>query len=302
MQIYNTPPIIADKETYLFFIYKNNTNVIFLWYNENMSYIEQTIKERELAERTIDPRVLKIFKENKKELFCWDIIENQDGKKRSSYVYEWFTDDAKVFYVGKGVGNRINHILYDELKNDAPDGKYNYINNNYGIHSRKVIENLTDWEANIYERYQIWYREQQGEVLLQFVEASSYWGDFNEQENIINKQNQEPFIFVMPYHKRYYNYKNEDFKFDEIDLTKIKGVNLYNFHWSEDDLKQQITKEIESLGIKVYKGRCKAVDTIIVSGLITSDQYLWLKKQKYKIIHIKQIQNYKGANWCINFF
>lgn len=255
-----------------------------------MSYVEQMIKERELAEHTIDPRVLKIFKENKKELFCWDIIENQDGKKRSSYVYEWFTSDGKVFYVGKGVGNRINHILNDELKNDTPDGKYNYINNNYGIYSRKVIENLTDWEASIYERYQIWYREQQGEVLLQAIDSTSYFGDINDQEKKINNPNQEPFIFVMPYHKRYYNYKNEDFRFDEIDLQKIKGAFLYNFHWSEDKLKQQIINKLESHGVRTYKSRCKAVDTIIVSGLITSEKYIWLKKQNYKILHIKQLE------------
>ena len=181
------------------------------------------------------------------------------------------------------------------MKNDTPDGKYNYLKKTYGIYSRKIIENLTDWEAGIYERYQIWYREQQGEVLLQAIDSTSYFGDINEQEDKIKNPNHEPFIFVMPYHKRYYNYKNEDFKFDEVDFTKIKGVNLYNFHWSEEDLKCQITNLIESLGIKVYKSRCKAVDTVVVTGLITSDQYLWLKKQNFKVVHIKQICIQKRA-------
>ncbi|MBO5229542.1 MAG: hypothetical protein J6B20_01975 [Clostridia bacterium] len=255
-----------------------------------MNFIEQMIKNKKDAEKTIDPRVLKVFKENKQEIFYNDIIENQSEKKRSSYVYEWYTGDGKIFYVGKGVGNRINHILYDELKNDKPDGKYNYLNNTYGIYSRKVIENLTDWEAGIFERYQIRYREKQGEVLFQAIDSTSYFGNINEQEDKLNIQNQEPFIFVMPYHKRYYNYKDDDFKFDTFDLKQINGVYLYNFNWRENNLLQDTKIKLLSLGIKIYKTRCKAVDTVFVSGLITSDQYLMLKKQNYKIMHIKQIK------------
>ncbi len=250
---------------------------------------EEMVKAKKLAEESIDPRVLKVFKEHKDSLFAFMPIENQTGKPRKSYVYEWVTGDNKIFYVGKGVGNRINHIINDELKNDSEDGIYNKLNRDFGISGRKVIENITDWEASVYELYQIWLREQQGEVLLQFIEATSYWGNVNEMEEYINKPETLPFIYLMPYHKRYYDYKQEDFKFDELNLNDIKGVYLYHFNFREEDLKQKVIDYLTKANIKVYKSHCKAVDTIIVSGLITSDHYLRLKKQNSKIYHIKQL-------------
>ncbi|MBR4003040.1 MAG: hypothetical protein IKI95_03105 [Clostridia bacterium] len=248
---------------------------------------EEMIKEREIAEKSIEPRVLKVFKEHKEELFSFMPIENQTGKPRKSYVYEWQTGDGKIFYVGKGVGNRINHIVYDELKNDTEDGVYNKLNKEFGISGVKVIEGLTDWEAAIYEIYQIWLREQQGEILLQTIDATSYWGNINEMEDLLEKEEIKPFVYLMPYHKRYYNYKEEDFRFDECEIKNSKGIYLYSF--KNDDLKQKATKYFENQGIKVYKSHCKAVDTVFVAGLITSQQYLWLKKKNCKINHIKQL-------------
>ena len=59
------------------------------------------------------------------------VIEDQTGLPRNSYVYEWYTGDNKIFYVGKGVKDRLNHILFDELKNDSEDGIYRYLNDNF---------------------------------------------------------------------------------------------------------------------------------------------------------------------------
>ena len=55
---------------------------------------EEMVKATELAEQSIDPRVLKVFKEHKEDLFAFMPIENQTGK--ISTFIEDFQKSAEV--------------------------------------------------------------------------------------------------------------------------------------------------------------------------------------------------------------
>lgn len=81
--------------------------------------------------------------------------------KRESYVYEYFvTDTNEIFYVGKGIRNRINDMTgrNQEFLRTLKD-----LEGNYGC--RKVKENLTDVEAGEYEQYLIERYREEGQPL-----------------------------------------------------------------------------------------------------------------------------------------
>ena len=58
-----------------------------------------------------------------------------DSKKY--YVYEWYLNDGRVFYVGKGCGDRYKHIL-DEIKNQVKPQTYNKIEQLYIQFRQKI--------------------------------------------------------------------------------------------------------------------------------------------------------------------
>lgn len=161
-----------------------------------------------------------------------------------------------IVYVGKGKGSRINHIRYDEMKHQYWGPIYHHIENTFGLNSRKVIENLTNWEAEVYERHWILKREKEGNVLLQFVDSTSYWSINNENE----------LVDIMPYKKRYYGKTINDYPFDTLELKGIKGAYLLY-----DDL--ELEKILKNNKIKVYKTICPSVNAIFVDGVINSDKY-----------------------------
>lgn len=223
-------------------------------------------------------------------------ITDQSNKKRESYVYEWSTIDEKVFYVGKGVKDRINHIIWDELKNDADDGIYNYLNK-IGIKSRKIVEGLTDLEACIYEVYWIWKREQEGNVLLQFKDSNSYWKDYD----VFNKNNQnkiKPDIYITPVHKKYYGINDGDLVFDDFDLESTKSV-LIDF--KDYNNSKKFRHYLESLRIRVYQKDSKYVDTVFFDYVIDSYTFKKYKSLCHKLIHFNQIKDkvINNLDFCI---
>ena len=61
-----------------------------------MNFIEQMIKNKKDAEKTIDPRELKVYKENKQEIFIADGVRNDSFIKESngkigvlSFLFSW---------------------------------------------------------------------------------------------------------------------------------------------------------------------------------------------------------------------
>lgn len=84
-----------------------------------------------------------------------------------------------------------------------------------------LLDGLTDQEATIYETYLIWKREKEGEVLIQFVFAESYWtGHDTEVKKIENGI--RPNIWIPPMTKRYFPERIAELpEYDEIDENAI---------------------------------------------------------------------------------
>lgn len=130
--------------------------------------------------------VREIYEKNKEMYDCFLYIEDDTGKPEKSYVYEWFTvANNKVFYVGKGVGSRKNHVLleikrYEENPRKYKGQRWKELQDAYGIDCRIVMDGLTNEEAEIMEIHFIVERIKQREPLLQFVIP---W----EFEEVLNK-------------------------------------------------------------------------------------------------------------------
>lgn len=119
--------------------------------------------------------VQKIYDENKSvydEFF--DLYDETDDQRRF-YVYEWYiVESNKVFYVGKGTGDRYKHIIEEirryEKNNRKYKGKrYKYLNDEFTIDHRIIMDGLTDIESQIVEFHFIIQRLLEFQPLLQNI-------------------------------------------------------------------------------------------------------------------------------------
>ena len=119
--------------------------------------------------------VKKIYDENR-DIFWGRVVPHDDpDQPRKYYIYEWFTVSTnKVFYVGKGTGSRVRHILkeieeFEKNPRKYKGSHYKILKDHFGIDYRIVMDNLTDEESQIMELYTIVQRLLDDHPLLQSV-------------------------------------------------------------------------------------------------------------------------------------
>lgn len=126
-----------------------------------------------------------------------DIDFNESDDNRKFYVYQWYTDNGKIFYVGKGTGNRYNHVLKEIETYEANPRKYkgeNYkkIKDAYGINYSIIMSDLTECEALIMETYYIKkYLTERQPLLNQITPAldddtEAYWYDVHYSGKLLD--------------------------------------------------------------------------------------------------------------------
>lgn len=108
---------------------------------------------------------------------------------RKYYVYEWHTSNGKIFYVGKGTGERYDHILkeietYESNPRKYKGANYKLLQDTYGIDYSIIIDKLTECEALIMETYYIIkYLTERQPLLNQIIPATdneelyNFWYD-----------------------------------------------------------------------------------------------------------------------------
>ena len=126
-----------------------------------------------------------------------DIEFNESDDNRKFYVYQWYTDNGKIFYVGKGTGNRYTHILkeidtYETNPKKYKGKNYKLIKDSYGINYSIIMSDLTECEALIMETYFIKkYLTERHPLLNQITpaldnETEKYWYDVHYSGNLLD--------------------------------------------------------------------------------------------------------------------
>ena len=211
------------------------------------------------------------------------------------YVYEWYLNDGRVFYVGKGCGNRYRHIL-DELKNQNKHGYYyKKLQDDFGINYRIVRESLSEVEALKYESELIKTRREEGNFLIQFIieptEDDYKKLIFNNELGIkYTKRDFIPCVRIDDFHKFYYGIKDFSINFDEVTFDRLKHVytDFKRSFISDLTLIEKEKSEIEEYIIQKKFSKTKNVksgDSVIIYTDLDYIDYLKYKDNNISILH-----------------
>lgn len=212
-----------------------------------------------------------------------------DSGNSNYYVYEWFTKDSgKVFYVGKGTGNRYRHILTDMKR---PRGKlYQELQDSFGIDYRFVVENLTSYESALYELCLILERFDEGEVLLQSANNPGqdvYWEQRQDMTSQCIARTFTPSIIVDPYHKKYFDIVPP--QFDPVCEDGLSHVSLLaSFSAGSPETTQEIEylkNVLVSNGTKVFSTTAKSAKAVIEFDNMDYSKYLHYKERGLFVYH-----------------
>ena len=227
----------------------------------------------------LHPEVQRLYNMYKEEMGFWSPNAEYDPDDRRFYVYAWFTKDAekKVFYVGKGTGDRVKHILteirlYEENTAKYKGQRYKELRDKFGIDYEILINNITDYEAEIYEYCMMREYTKQGEVLLNFVDMPLDYEELKDTNTDIH-----PEISVDRYYKRYFGCTCNP-QFDKVEIDKLLYAYFYGnwktktkSHFAE---KERIKQWIQASGGKVYASIGKGTKCVIVQGNYPYEHFL----------------------------
>ena len=202
---------------------------------------------------------------------------NPDDKR--FYVYAWFTkgNEKKVFYVGKGTGNRGKHILTEIRQDEENTGKYKgqrykELQDKFGIDYEILIDGVTEYEAEIYEYCMMREYTKQGEILLNFVDMPLDYEELKDTNTDLH-----PEIEVDKYYRRYLGY-NETPQFDKINIDNLLRAYIYG-NWQTNTKeciaeKEKIKQWIQAAGGRVYASIGKRTKCIIVQGKYSLENFV----------------------------
>lgn len=231
--------------------------------------------------------------------------EDELSKDRVYYVYEWFIKDSqKVFYVGKGKGDR-----YKQDKNYY----FKKVKENFDCDVRFIKTNLTEYESLLLEEEWIAKRAQEGHVLTNIVTPNAL-GAFEKPEEFTYMQT--PKISISRVDREYFGVK--DVSYDKINLETLLKTHIYRTSCAglgklysnsnkefipqeecEKIINELITKVvqyIEGKGGRVYKSRAKSVRSIINYGVMTYETYLHFKEKGYDVYHLIDVLKFIEEN------
>lgn len=241
----------------------------------------------------LHPQIEKLYQEYKEEMQFWHPNANHNPTDKRFYVYIWFTvKDKKIFYVGKGIGNRVKHILKEiEQHEKAPNkhykgARYKQIKDRWGIDYKILIDGITDYEAEIYEYCLMREYTAQGEVLLNFV-------DMPVDETVLDGEF-EPIIYKDKFYERYLcDVTTPVFDTVEIDTlseTYFYKCGIYTQNVVSCNRAQDIIMQwLKLANGRVYKTLSKSVKSVIVMGIIDYELFLNWKRKKLKIYNAKEV-------------
>lgn len=149
--------------------------------------------------------VKKIYDEHRDIFWGFIVPHDEPNQPRKHYVYEWYTVATnKVFYVGKGVNSRYNHIekeieTFEKNAKKYKGAHYKFLKDRFGIAHRIIMNELTNEESQIMELYFIVQRLLEHQPLLQSVIPWEKGGlteeHFNEHIELFSSKGEKFFKF-----------------------------------------------------------------------------------------------------------
>lgn len=243
----------------------------------------------------IHPEVQRLYEKYRDEMSFWRPNVGYNNNKKF-YVYKWITsDEEKVFYVGKGTGNRVKHILkeieeYEKDNRKYKGERYKQLKDIHGIEYKIILDGLSDFEAQIYEFCMMREFTNNGEVLLNYADMPLTAENTNP---IIS-----PKIFKDKYFERYLN----DYSiptFDSINLEGLSQVYFYDALLPKGefyDKRDKIISWIEASGGRIYSNKGKKVKSIIVFGLYPYEKYKEDHKDGKKVYSADEVMDFITRN------
>lgn len=218
------------------------------------------------------------------------------------YVYEWFIkDDGRVFYVGKGKGDR-----YKQDKNSL----FVDVKQAFDCDVRFVEYGLTEYDALVLEEELFAKREKEGHVLTNIItpNADGALKRRNEYEYMTPPQ-----VEVTRIDSEYFGVEARPF--DEISQDALLKTyihkmtcyglgNLYFKNERNECIQQQIVEKrinvlsekvktfIERKGGRLYRSKAKSIKSIIIYGGILHDSYQRYKDEGLEVYHLIDVLRY----------
>lgn len=251
----------------------------------------------------LSPEVVRLYEQYRGECNRYFLdLPKFDPEDKKYYVYAWhtITKPKRYFYVGKGTGQRYQHIRREikkdrEGKNNIRFERYSIIEEKHGIDFEILLDGLSEYEALIYEQCKKGEFLDAGEVLLNVEgmpddKLPEGWYDPKKQEG------RAPTLIKDPFYSRYLDDDKTPF-FDEISEEGLSRVYLYPYFILQDDPdvirdNNDILNWLEKHKHKVYKTVSKRTCSIIIQGNLMYDTYIRFRDQGKLIYSSKDILNF----------
>ena len=241
----------------------------------------------------LNPDVFRLYNKYKQDCQIYfgtdinDMSGFDDNKKY--YVYAWHTksNPKMYFYVGKGTGNRYNHIL----RETDTVVEYKLLQDKYGIDYEILLDGLSEKEALVYEFCVKKEMTDSGEVILDNEGISTQSID-DETKTLIERQKPGARIEADLFIDRYLHHKYK-LEFDSVkkDFLKITYFYPYSFTDNLESIKKRelATSYILGIGGKINKSLTKKTQSVIIQGRLPEKKFISLKETGKKVYDIDRV-------------
>lgn len=254
------------------------------------------------ASKDIRDDVKKLYYEHQSDCnkYITPLCSSDSKGPRKYYVYAWYTKTTpkKYFYVGKGTGDRANHILADIEKATVSHSSmrrwrlYAMLQKSFGIDYKILANNLTNFESYIYEECYKLKLLNEGEFLL------CYEGVPNKYLKSNTVTTEGSAIEWSGFYEKYYNINQKPY----FDLPHDGDYSLSYFHKAgipPEEYEQNTSRMIESISTyiksnngRVYSSVTAKTANVLVAGYLCEDLYIRYRQDNKKIYSLQDVYKY----------
>ena len=204
-----------------------------------------------------------------------------DTKKTIYYVYEYYTcDDNKVCYVGYSC---IPNFTYSSTR----DKRVVMLREKKGLAMRILIDNLTEFQSEVYSTSYKTECIKRGEFLLNYESSRS----LDNLDREIIHSNGNPFVYKDSFIKHYFKEEYyENHGFDNVTSDSLKCTYFLQ------NQNREIVEWLREKNARIMRTVTKTVNSIIVGPYITYYDYIKYRRENKRIISENDVLDYINNN------